>query len=69
MSVLYISQTEAPEDIAERLGVEAGAQVLARRRLYFRNGTPVEMATSYLPWDVVKDIPELFAENPGPGGI
>jgi GntR family transcriptional regulator len=22
-----------------------------------------------LPWDVVKDIPEMFAENPGGGGI
>ncbi|MER5463462.1 GntR family transcriptional regulator [Streptomyces sp. NPDC002668] len=69
VSVLYIGPTEAPDDIAERLDVEAGTQVLARRRLYFRNGTPVETATSYLPWDVVKDIPELFAENPGPGGI
>ncbi|MFG2299449.1 GntR family transcriptional regulator [Actinacidiphila glaucinigra] len=69
VSVLYIGPVEAPEDIAERLGVEAGAKVLARRRLYFRNGTPVETATSYLPWDVAKDIPELFAENPGGGGI
>ncbi|WP_240138236.1 GntR family transcriptional regulator [Streptomyces sp. MUM 178J] len=69
VSVLYIGPTEVPEEIAERLGVEAGTQVLARRRLYFRNGVPVETATSYLPWDVVKDIPELFAENPGPGGI
>jgi GntR family transcriptional regulator len=43
--------------------------VLARRRLYFRNGTPVETATWYLPRDVVKDIPKLFAENPGGGGI
>lgn len=69
VSVLYIGPVEAPEGIAERLGVEAGAKVLARRRLYFRNGTPVETATSYLPWDVAKDIPELFAENPGGGGI
>ncbi|MFF3951548.1 GntR family transcriptional regulator [Streptomyces sp. NPDC001902] len=69
VSVLYIGPVEAPEDIAERLGVETGAKVLARRRLYFRNGTPVETATSYLPWDVAKDIPELFAENPGGGGI
>ncbi|MFF4497341.1 GntR family transcriptional regulator [Streptomyces sp. NPDC001546] len=69
VSVLFIGPMEAPEGIAERLGVTAGTQVLARRRLYFRNGTPVETATSYLPWDVVKDIPELFAENPGPGGI
>ncbi|MFJ3697557.1 GntR family transcriptional regulator [Streptomyces sp. NPDC090052] len=69
VSVLYIGPTEAPADIAERLDLPAGTQVLARRRLYFRNGTPVETATSYLPWDVVKDIPELFAENPGGGGI
>ncbi|MFB8777105.1 GntR family transcriptional regulator [Streptomyces broussonetiae] len=69
VSVLYVGPMEAPTGIADRLGVEAGVQVLARRRLYFRNGTPVETATSYLPWDVVKDIPELFAENPGGGGI
>ncbi|MFM9500401.1 GntR family transcriptional regulator, partial [Streptomyces galilaeus] len=69
VSVLYIGPMEAPEDAAQRLGVPAGTQVLARRRLYFRNGVPVETATSYLPWDVVKEIPELFAENPGGGGI
>ncbi|MFD7320673.1 GntR family transcriptional regulator [Streptomyces sp. NPDC059875] len=69
VSVLYIGPVEAPDDIAERLDVEVGTQILARRRLYFRNGVPVETATSYLPWDVVKDIPELFSENPGPGGI
>ncbi|MFE7380583.1 GntR family transcriptional regulator [Streptomyces zhihengii] len=69
VSVLYIGPTEAPQDIAERLDVPAGTQVLARRRLYFRNGVPVETASSYLPWDVVKDIPQLFSENPGPGGI
>ncbi|MFF4847302.1 GntR family transcriptional regulator [Streptomyces sp. NPDC001194] len=69
VSVLFIGPMEAPEEIAGRLGVEVGTQVLARRRLYFRNGTPVETASSYLPWDVVKDIPELFAENPGGGGI
>ncbi|MFE9910951.1 GntR family transcriptional regulator [Streptomyces clavifer] len=69
VSVLYIGPTDAPNAIAERLGVPAGTQVLARRRLYFRNETPVETATSYLPWDVAKDIPELFAKNPGGGGI
>ncbi|WP_432017393.1 GntR family transcriptional regulator [Streptomyces hydrogenans] len=69
VSVLFIGPMEASEEIAQRLGVDPGAQVLARRRLYFRNGTPVETASSYLPWDVVKDIPELFSENPGPGGI
>ncbi|MBP0460835.1 GntR family transcriptional regulator [Streptomyces montanisoli] len=69
VKVLFIGPAEAPEDIAERLGVPAGAQVLARKRRYFRDGVPTEEATSYLPWDVVRDIPETFAENPGGGGI
>lgn len=69
VTVLFIGPTEAPSEIAERLNVAPGAKVLARRRRYFRDGTPTEEATSYLPWDVVKDIPETFAENPGGGGI
>ncbi|MFD5780783.1 GntR family transcriptional regulator [Streptomyces sp. NPDC126933] len=69
VTILFIGPVEAPPEIAERLQVVAGAQVLARKRRYFRDGVPTEEATSYLPWDVVKDIPETFAENPGGGGI
>ncbi len=46
-----------------------GAKSLARKRRYFRDGTPAEEATSYLPWDLAQEIPELSAENPGGGGI
>ncbi|MFD9820946.1 GntR family transcriptional regulator [Streptomyces violascens] len=67
--VLSIGPVEAPAEIAERLSVAAGAKVLARRRLYFSDGVPTEEATSYLPWDIARDIPELFEENPGGGGI
>ncbi|MGY4974046.1 GntR family transcriptional regulator [Streptomyces nigrescens] len=69
VTVLYVGPTEAPAEIAERLDVPAGTKVLARRRLYFSNGTPTEEATSYLPWDIAEEIPELLAENPGGGGI
>ncbi|MFI6344950.1 GntR family transcriptional regulator [Streptomyces sp. NPDC050560] len=69
VSVLYVGPLEAPEEIAERLSVPADGKVLARRRLYFSDGIPTEEATSYLPWDLAKDIPELFEENPGGGGI
>ncbi|MFI0152584.1 GntR family transcriptional regulator [Streptomyces lydicus] len=69
VTVLYVGPTEAPAGIAERLGVPDGTKVLARRRLYFSNGTPTEEATSYLPWDIAESIPELLAENPGGGGI
>jgi GntR family transcriptional regulator len=69
VNVLFVGPVDAPADIAERLQVSVGAKVLARKRRYFRDGIPTEEATSYLPWDVVKDIPEMFAENPGGGGI
>ncbi|MFF4383087.1 GntR family transcriptional regulator [Kitasatospora sp. NPDC001547] len=69
VTVLFVGPTAASPEIAGRLGLPAGAQVLARKRRYFRDGVPTEEATSYLPWDVVKDIPEVFAENPGGGGI
>ncbi|MFF7022252.1 GntR family transcriptional regulator [Streptomyces klenkii] len=69
VSVLYVGPVEAPEEIAERLSVPVGEKVLARRRLYFSDGTPTEEAISYLPWDIARDIPELFEENPGGGGI
>ncbi|MFJ8310096.1 MULTISPECIES: GntR family transcriptional regulator [unclassified Streptomyces] len=67
--VLSIGPVEAPAEIADRLSVAVGAKVLARRRLYFSDGVPTEEATSYLPWDIARDIPELFEENPGGGGI
>ncbi|WP_329611504.1 GntR family transcriptional regulator [Kitasatospora herbaricolor] len=69
VQVLFVGPVDAPAEIARRLGVAAGVKVLARKRRYFRDGTPTEEATSYLLWDVVKDIPAVFAENPGGGGI
>ncbi|MFD8082781.1 GntR family transcriptional regulator [Kitasatospora sp. NPDC059722] len=69
VTVLFVGPTAVPREIAERLAVPPGTQVLARKRRYFRDSVPTEEATSYLPWDVVKDIPEVFAENPGGGGI
>ncbi|MZD07466.1 UTRA domain-containing protein [Streptomyces sp. SID5785] len=69
VNVLFVGPTDAPVSVAERLEVLPGSKVLARKRRYFRDGVPTEEATSYLPWDVVKDIPEMFADNPGGGGI
>ncbi|GAA0350947.1 GntR family transcriptional regulator [Streptomyces blastmyceticus] len=69
VSVLYVGPAAAPPGIADRLGVAPGARVLARRRLSFSDGTPAEESTSYLPWGLTEEIPELLAENPGPGGI
>lgn len=67
--VLYVGPMDAPAGVAESLGVQLEDKVLARHRVYYSDGFPTEEATSYLPWAVVKDIPELFAENPGDGGL
>ncbi|AOU78038.1 GntR family transcriptional regulator [Streptomyces albus] len=69
VELLHVGAVPAPAEIARSLGLEAGSQVLSRQRIYFRDDTPVESAISYLPWDVAKDIPELFAENTGAGGL
>ncbi|GGN66880.1 transcriptional regulator [Streptomyces albiflavescens] len=69
VTVLHVGPAAASENIARHLRVPEGTQVLVRRRRYFRDGVPTEEATSYLPWDIVRDIPEMFAENPGGGGI
>ncbi|PHQ50211.1 GntR family transcriptional regulator [Streptomyces cinnamoneus] len=69
VQVLYVGPTDAPAEIADRLGVAAGDKVLARRRRYFSDNTPTEEATSYLPWPLATAIPQLLSENPGSGGI
>lgn len=61
-------QAAAPADVAELLGVEEGAFVLARRREMYASGEPVQMATSYLPLDIAEGTP-IAERDTGPGGI
>lgn len=68
VEILDVSPAEAPEEIAARLGVPAGSKVLIRRRRYLVDEEPVELATSWLPWELVEGTP-ICEENPGPGGI
>lgn len=68
VEVLGVGPEAAPDDIAERLRVKAGAKVLVRRRRYLADGDPVELATSYLPWAVAGGT-AMAKKNPGPGGI
>ncbi|MGX8907026.1 GntR family transcriptional regulator [Streptomyces netropsis] len=69
VDVLYVGPASAPPGVAERLGVPADGQVLARRRLYCKGGTPVEGETSYFAWELAEEVPELFADDPGTGGV
>jgi GntR family transcriptional regulator len=68
VEVLAIEAAPAPAEIARLLRLNEGAQVLVRRRRYLADGQPMELATSYLPWELVADT-KIVEPNPGPGGI
>ncbi|MGI9099952.1 MAG: GntR family transcriptional regulator [Solirubrobacteraceae bacterium] len=68
VDVLEVGRSTAPEHVAELLGVEPGADVLLRRRRYLADDTPMQMASSYIPWSVAEGTQMTQADS-GPGGI
>jgi GntR family transcriptional regulator len=64
-----VSRRIAPPDIAERMGLPKRSRVLVRSRRYLADGIPMQLATSYVPLDVVEGAPAVAKPNPGPGGI
>lgn len=68
VEVYYVGPEQATDSIADRLSVEPGAKVLARKRRYLSDGRPTELADSFLPWDLAGGTP-MTEVNPGPGGI
>ena len=61
-----IERTPAPDDVAERLGVREGTEVLVRRGAMYAGDVPVQVAAGFLPLDVAEG--SLLAEDTGPGG-
>jgi GntR family transcriptional regulator len=57
LGVRYLAVDKVPtnHDIAQRLEVRAGAPVARRRRLMMADGIPLQIATSYVPWDIAKN--------------
>jgi GntR family transcriptional regulator len=54
----------APDDVAERLGIEPGSEVLHLRRLRLTEGVPVAVLENWLPADF-DDITETLLEQQG----
>jgi GntR family transcriptional regulator len=65
---LMIGRGPAPADIAVWLGVEAGEDVMIRKRLQLLGGVPAVISTSYLPLWVAQgtrlESPDLLPEGP-----
>jgi GntR family transcriptional regulator len=66
-SEVTVEEVPAPAEAAERLGLDEGATVLVRRRVMFADDTPVQLAASYLPLDIVGGT-QLTQTDTGPGG-
>lgn len=58
----------AEDEVNATLGLEAGTETVFRRRKMYASGSPVQLATSYLPTDVAENA---GAETPdtGVGGL
>jgi GntR family transcriptional regulator len=68
VEIIEVGTEKASSEMARRLGLRGGSRVAIRRRRYFADGHPIELATSYLPWKLVDGTP-IMNPNPGPGGI
>jgi GntR family transcriptional regulator len=64
---IVVAEQPAPEDVATALGIEPGQPVLTRSRRFLVEGRPVQLATSYLPLDIVGGTRIAYTDV-GPGG-
>jgi GntR family transcriptional regulator len=68
VDVYFVGPERVSVEVAERLRLAPDATVLARKRVYLADGQPIEMATSYVPWDLA-DGTKIAEKDTGPGGI
>lgn len=68
VEMLALESGSAPASISARLKVDESDAVLIRSRRYLVEGTPLQVATSYIPMDIA-DGTSIMEADTGPGGI
>jgi GntR family transcriptional regulator len=68
VEVIEVVREEALDEVAVWLQLAIGAEVLVRRRRYLADGEPMELATSFVPWELAEDT-TMTQPDTGPGGI
>lgn len=68
VEVVEVGRVKAPDEVTVRLQLALGADVLVRRRRYLADGEPMELATSYVPWELAEGT-QIAERDTGPGGI
>jgi GntR family transcriptional regulator len=68
VEVLGIERVKAPDEVAVWLQLSLDSEVIMRRRRYLADEEPMELATSYIPWELA-DGTAIVEPDSGPGGI
>jgi GntR family transcriptional regulator len=63
-----IGQTTPPPDVARTLRLRRNEPALVRRRRFYADDQPTQLADSYYPWSLVEDRPQLHQPDTGQGG-
>jgi len=63
-----IGRVKSPVQVAKILGLRKGEDAFVRRRVFYANGEPTQIADSYYPWSIAKGSPALLREDAGIGG-
>lgn len=58
----------APEDIATKMGIEPGDQVIRRERVTLNGNAPVQWSVSWMPGEFAEPAPELLSLEALPKG-
>jgi GntR family transcriptional regulator len=65
--LVQVGPVDPPADVAAALDLNDGEQALIRKRHMYAGDTPVQHATSYVPWTIAQGT-QLEQTDTGPGG-
>jgi GntR family transcriptional regulator len=68
VELVELGPVTPPREIAERLDLRPSDQALIRRRKMYASGRPMQLATSYIPWELAEGT-QMTEPETGPGGI
>ncbi|HUY45480.1 MAG TPA: GntR family transcriptional regulator [Streptosporangiaceae bacterium] len=67
--VLEAGLVAAPQAVAAQLGIDPMAQVIRRRQVTVRDGTPAALLTSWFPAALGEAVPDLLRKTPLAGEV
>jgi len=65
--LVEVGQVRPPADVATALALDVDGDALIRKRHMYAADTPVQLATSYVPWSIAAGT-QLEQADTGPGG-